>query len=68
MTYRKRKFGKSGLPTGVRKMNGKYQARITVFKEVIHLGSYLTVNEAEKAYKKARLKYHYCPAMKGIYK
>lgn len=63
-----KRFGNSGLPTGVRKMNSKYQARITVLKKVIHLGSYLTISEAEKAYKKARLQYHYCPAMKGKYK
>lgn len=50
---------KSGLPKGVRlhKPTGKYKVRVLVDGYEYHIGTFLTVMEAEEAYKKAAEKY-----------
>ena len=48
----------SGLPCGVRNTSsGKYQARITADKKVIHLGTFEDIQSAKSAYENAKLKY-----------
>lgn len=51
---------------GVRTMGDKFQARITVDKKQIHIGTFNTEEEAKEAYNKKRLELHYCPAFKGV--
>lgn len=43
------------LPMGIRKINTGYVARIAFNKKTIHLGTFLTVEEAEQEYKKKRV-------------
>lgn len=51
-----RKIGKPGkeLPMGVRLVNGRYQARITVRKKMVHLGCFSSPMKASSVYRKAR--------------
>lgn len=46
-----RKFNKSGLPCGVRMLpSGRYESRIRCNKKAISIGTFDSVDEAEKAY------------------
>jgi hypothetical protein len=49
---------KSGLPMGVREMNGRFQARIAVNRKMRHLGCFETPEMAEAAYRNAREVYY----------
>ena len=50
-----KKINGSGLPCGVRKLpSGKFQARLICDKKLISLGTFNTVQEADKAYKTER--------------
>jgi len=58
----KTKVKANGLPTGVRILpSGNFQARITAFGKVLHLGTYPTIEAANGAYRQSRKKLHYCP-------
>lgn len=60
-----RRINKSGLPVGVRTLQGgKFLARITANHKIYSLGTYQTPKEASKAYSKMRLKLHSCEAAK----
>lgn len=62
----KRKKKPNGLPLGVRATpKGRFQARISVNKRKLHLGTFDTAELASKAYLSARNKYHYFPASGG---
>lgn len=51
----KRRTRKSKLPMGVRSMaSGRYQARVAFKKQMLHLGSFSTPEEAEAAYRSKR--------------
>ena len=56
---------KSGLPTGVRMLGKKFQARIRFNNIKKHLGIHDTAEKALNAYTEARKKFHYCPNSKG---
>lgn len=45
-----RRHSKRDLPMGVRHMNGKYQARILINRQMIYLGVFDTPQKAAKAY------------------
>jgi hypothetical protein len=45
---------RSGLPMGVRLLEGRYQARIGYMKQAINLGFYATAEEAEAVYRAKR--------------
>lgn len=49
-----RKKTKNSLPTGVRKMGDKFQARISHMMRLVHIGTFNTIAAAERAYKKKR--------------
>ncbi len=55
--HKVRKDSKSGA-MGVQKIREKWRARITVDGNVIRLGHFLTMQEAQKAYMQAKEKYH----------
>jgi len=56
---------KSGLPAGVKLLkSGMFQARITIGKRQIALGSYPTAQKAHEVYMEKRRKYHDCPTIK----
>jgi hypothetical protein len=50
----KRRAKKSALPMGVRAMKDRFQARIAVNKQMLHLGTFETPEAASAAYRKAR--------------
>lgn len=41
---------RTSLPMGVRELNARFQARITLNKKVFHLGSFATPEEAQRVY------------------
>ncbi len=59
---RHRTSNRSGV-MGVRILRGKYQARITVEKQPIHLGTFDTLGAAKAAYRRAKQMHH--PFVRG---
>lgn len=53
-----RKWKKKELPKGVSKNTKGYRVRLQVNKKVIHIGTFVTIEEASHAYFLAALKYH----------
>ena len=54
----KAQYGHSLGVKGIRFYQGKYRARITLNKKLIHVGSFNTLEEAKLAYKEAAIELH----------